>query len=147
MAIEGTTGTHSGCRPMRWCRRQIRAVVVSPADLRGWAYPPADAFETGPATIETHDWTADLHALIERSMVSRSAKCRSSSYRVSWSSSVIGRPGGGRLKHLREGRLDADVRSDCRWWTCTWRTRVADLEGVTKSRARREPAKRAFTGR
>ena len=48
---------------------QIQAIVVSPADLLGTG--PArllTSFETGPATIEVHDWTADLHALIERSI-------------------------------------------------------------------------------
>ena len=88
---------------------EIRAVVVSPADLLGVG--PAHlltSFETGPATIEVHDWTADLHALIERT----DGEPLSEVPRLIVPGELVlqrYRPasGGGRLKHLREGRLDA----------------------------------------
>ena len=88
---------------------QIQAIVVSPADLLGTG--PArllTSFETGPATIEVHDWTADLHALIERSI---SEPLGEVPKLIVPGELVLQRyrpaSGGGRLKHLREGRLDA----------------------------------------
>ena len=87
----------------------IKAVVVSPTDLTelGPAHLLA-SFESGPETVEVHDWTADLHALMER----ESREPLDEMPRLIVAGELVfqryrAAPSGGRLKHLREARLDA----------------------------------------
>ena len=88
---------------------QIRAVVINSSDLT--EIGPArllTSFESGPEFIDVHDWTADLHALMERNPSTSMNQVPSlivpgelvfQRYRAA--------SGGGRLKHLREGKLDS----------------------------------------
>ena len=113
---------------------KIRAAVVSPAELMDIG--PAHlltSFEAGPETIEVHDWTADLHALIERNP---STPLSDVPILIVTGELVLQRyraaTGGGRLKHLREGKLDAGRQVRLQVADLHLRDRVVRiLEGAT----------------
>ena len=86
----------------------LKTAVVSPGILADFG--PAHlltSFEAGPQAIEVNDWTADLHALMEKGP---SLPLDAPPRLVVPGELVFQRfrqaTGGGRLKHLRERRLD-----------------------------------------